>query len=76
MKVEEKSSKYTLSKSNNTKINRSFQLFFRMFFLVPVLIFSISWIRIMIMELDSFKIYIFDYGVAYNLVWREAFGIP
>jgi uncharacterized membrane protein len=28
------------------------------------------------MELDSFKIYIFDYGVAYNLVWREAFGIP
>jgi uncharacterized membrane protein len=26
--------------------------------------------------MNSFNIDIFDYGVAYNLVWREAFGIP
>ena len=26
--------------------------------------------------MDSFNITIFDYGVNYNLVWKEAFGIP
>jgi uncharacterized membrane protein len=76
MKVEQNSSKYTRSKLNSAKINRSFEYFSRLFFLVPVLIFSILWIHIMILELDSFNIDIFDYGVVYNLAWKEAFGIP
>ena len=56
--------------------NHNMGYFSKLLFLVPVLIFSSVWIYVMIAQMDTFHLYIFDYGVAYNLVWREAFGIP
>ena len=41
-----------------------------------MLVFSIIWIYVLIIEMNAFNIDIFDYGVAYNLSWREAFGVP
>ena len=44
----------------------------RIMFIFPVLIFSITWIYVLVVQMETFQIGIFDYGVAYNLVWREA----
>ena len=46
-----------------------------MMFIFPVLIFSITWIYILVVQMETFQIGIFDYGVAYNLVWREAHSV-
>ena len=46
-----------------------------MMFIFPVLIFSTVWIYVLIVQMETFNIGIFDYGVAYNLVWREAHGV-
>lgn len=56
-------------------MKRDIHDFSRFLFLVPVLVFSFVWVHILIVEMNSFNIDIFDYGVAYNLVWKEAFGV-
>ena len=47
-----------------------------LFLLIPVVIFSVMWSYILIVQLNSFNNGIFDYGVSYNLLWKEAFGVP
>ena len=56
--------------------NHNIRYYSKLFFIVPLLIFSGFWIYIMIIKMDTFNVGIFDYGVAYNLVYKEAFGIP
>ena len=57
-------------------MKRDVQYFSKFIFLIPFLAFCILWIYILILEMNSFNIGIFDYGVAYNLAWKEAFGVP
>jgi len=44
--------------------------------LLPVLIYSVVWSYFLIIQMDTFNVGMFDYGVAYNLLWKEAFNIP
>ena len=43
--------------------------------IVPPLLFFIIWSYVLLQEFRSFNITIFDYGVAYNLLWRESYGV-
>ena len=56
-------------------MNYNVKALLRYLFLIPFLLFLFVWVYVLLIEMDSFQISIFDYGVAYNLVWREAFGV-
>ena len=43
--------------------------------MLPVVSFLLIWIFALLTQIEIFNVGIFDYGVAYNLVWREAFNI-
>lgn len=57
------------------KFNEIGKKFKSLYFLLPVALFLVIWSYVLIIEMNSFQIGIFDYGVAYNLLWREAFGV-
>ncbi|EQB65316.1 MAG: hypothetical protein AMDU2_EPLC00011G0002 [Thermoplasmatales archaeon E-plasma] len=58
-----------------SKFNEIGKKFKSLYFLFPVALFSVIWCYVLIVEMNSFNIGIFDYGVAYNMLWREAFGV-
>jgi len=43
--------------------------------LLPVFIYSVVWSYFLIIKMDTFNVGIFDYGVAYNLLWKEALNV-
>jgi uncharacterized membrane protein len=40
-----------------------------------MLTYTVIWSYFLIVQMETFNIGMFDYGVAYNLVWKEAFGV-
>ncbi len=39
-------------------------------------VYSAIWSAVLILLMNNFQIGIYDYGVAYNLLWRQAYSVP
>lgn len=43
--------------------------------LLSILAYTVIWSLFLIVQMNTFNVGMFDYGVAYNLAWKEGFGV-